>query len=75
MAPPAFPIRGKNAARQPPPICDHRPMPHRPPKKVKKPKTGEVPGSREAQLAEQRRREFAARSILSRFQNRSSERK
>lgn len=50
-------------------------MPHRPPKKVKKPKTEEVSGSREAQLAEQRRRDFASRSILSRLQNRSSERK
>jgi len=50
-------------------------MPHRPPKKIKKPKGEEAPGARDAQLAEQRRREFAARSILSRFQNRSSERK
>lgn len=50
-------------------------MPHRPPKKSKKTKTQEVPGSRDAQQAEQRRREMASRSILSRLQNRSSERK
>jgi len=56
-------------------FVDHETMPHRAPKKVKKPKTGEVAGSREAQLAEQRRRELASRSILSRLQNRSSERK
>jgi hypothetical protein len=50
-------------------------MPHRPPKKIKKDKAGANSDSREAQLAEQRRREMAARSTLSRFQNRSSERK
>jgi len=56
-------------------VCDHGAMPHRPPKKVKKEKSGGDSNSREAQLVEQRRREMAARSILSRFQNRSSERK
>jgi len=50
-------------------------VPHRPPKKVKKPATPAEADQRAAQLAEQRRREVAARSTLSRFQNRSSERK
>ncbi|MEI6339801.1 MAG: hypothetical protein WCQ57_14670 [Verrucomicrobiota bacterium] len=50
-------------------------MPHRPPRKVKKAANAASPEARAAQLEEQRRREMAARSIISRFQNRSSERK
>ena len=50
-------------------------MPHRPPRKVKKAARAENPVARAAQLEEQRRREMADRSTLSRFQNRSSERK
>jgi hypothetical protein len=53
-------------------------MPHRP-KKTKKsdPKTGDLAKdqNRSTQLAAQRRMEMATRSTLSRFQNRSSERK
>jgi hypothetical protein len=49
-------------------------MPHRP-KKVKKsdPKPGDA--NRADQFAERRRADMAARSTLSRFQNRKSEKK
>lgn len=51
-------------------------MPHRP-KKVKKDKSagGGKNATRSVQAEAQRRLEMAARSTLSRFQNRSSERK
>ena len=51
-------------------------MPHRP-KKVKKDKSveGGKNGMRSVQAEAQRLQEMAARSALSRFQNRSSERK
>jgi hypothetical protein len=49
-------------------------MPHRP-KKVKKSDAKNTGPDRSAQLAEQRRMDFATRSTLSRLQNRKSEKK
>ncbi len=50
-------------------------MPHRPPKKVKKDKSAAKGDARGQQTEAQRRLEMATRSTLSRFQNRSSDRK
>jgi hypothetical protein len=50
-------------------------MPHRPPRKTKKPANPVSLADRAAQLESQRRREMATRSTLARFQNRSSDRK
>jgi len=49
-------------------------MPHRP-KKIKKSDAKPSGQTRAAELAAQRRMEMATRSALSRFQNRSSDRK
>ena len=49
-------------------------MPHRP-KKVKKSEPQSGAASRADQFAERRRADMAARSTLSRFQNRKSEKK
>jgi len=51
-------------------------MPHRPPKKVKKDKSATgAKDARSQQTEAQRRLEMATRSTLTRFQNRSSDRK
>ncbi len=50
-------------------------MPHRPPRKTKKPDTDGSKVDRAAQFEGQRRHEMATRSTLSRFQNRKSEKK
>jgi len=57
------------------PICDLLRMPHRPPRKVKKPAGPADRESRSAQREGQRRHEMATRSTLNRFQNRKSEKK
>jgi len=56
-------------------MCDGFAMPHRPPRKTKKPPGPANLADRAAQIEEQRRREMSARSTLARFQNRSSDRK
>lgn len=56
--------------------CDLKPMPHRPPRKKKQqPEPGELDHRRDRfeQLSEQRRRELATRSTLSRLRNRKSD--
>lgn len=51
-------------------------MPHRPPRKVKKDKSAtDGKNARSQQTEAQRRLEMATRSTLTRFQNRSSDRK
>jgi len=50
-------------------------MPHRPPRKTKKPANPADKVTRTAQFEGQRRHEMATRSTLSRFQNRKSEKK
>lgn len=56
-------------------LCDRGSMPHRPPRKTKKPANPADKANRAAQFEGQRRHEMATRSTLSRFQNRKSEKK
>lgn len=55
--------------------CDLQTMPHRPPRKTKKPANPADKANRAAQFEGQRRHEMATRSTLFRFQNRKSEKK
>ncbi|MFA7233205.1 MAG: hypothetical protein WC076_03750 [Terrimicrobiaceae bacterium] len=48
-------------------------MPHRPPRKTRKPASPVGKAGRAAQIEGQRRHEMATRSTLTRFQNRKSE--
>lgn len=77
-------LKKKDLNRNPPSIsllasprvlCDGGSMPHRPPRKSKKPASPADKMDRAAQIEGQRRHEMATRSTLTRFQNRKSEKK